>query len=148
MRDNGDGSRLLLQSRRQPGHSRPQRLRGLFPVQSIVHSFVLDRRGYWLFSRGRVPAHVERLRHCCRSLSDQTRGLARRGSSQGTTRQRFEELYQRYPVNAGQLGEDVDLLVGRDGFMPVREAPTGFMVIKRQVFERLIANYPELRYVP
>ena len=32
--------------------------------------------------------------------------------------------------------------------MEVREAPTGFMCIKRQVFDRLIAAYPELQYVP
>lgn len=32
--------------------------------------------------------------------------------------------------------------------MKVREAPTGFMCIKRRVFDRLIATYPELRYVP
>jgi hypothetical protein len=65
-----------------------------------------------------------------------------------STRQRFEELYQRYPVNTGQLGQDVDLVVDGDGFMKVREAPTGFMVVKRKVFDRLIASYPELKYVP
>jgi hypothetical protein len=32
--------------------------------------------------------------------------------------------------------------------MKVREAPTGFMCIKRRVFDRLIAAYPKLRYVP
>ena len=32
--------------------------------------------------------------------------------------------------------------------MKVREAPTGFMCIKRRVFDRLIAAYPELRYTP
>ena len=42
----------------------------------------------------------------------------------------------------------MDLVIDGDGFMQVREAPTGFMCIKRQVFDRLIAAYPELRYVP
>ena len=70
------------------------------------------------------------------------------GVPQGTTRQRFEELYARYPVNTGRLGEDVALAVDADGFMKVREAPTGFMCIKRRVFDRLIAAYPDLRYVP
>jgi hypothetical protein len=32
--------------------------------------------------------------------------------------------------------------------MEVREAPTGFMCIKRQVFDRLIEAYPDMRYVP
>jgi hypothetical protein len=70
------------------------------------------------------------------------------GVPQGTTRQRFEELYTRYTVNTGRLGEDVVLMVDAEGFMKVREAPTGFMCIKRRVFDRLIAAYPDLRYVP
>ncbi len=32
--------------------------------------------------------------------------------------------------------------------MEMTEAPTGFMVIKRAVFERLMASYPDLAYVP
>jgi hypothetical protein len=32
--------------------------------------------------------------------------------------------------------------------MPVREAPTGFVRIKRKVFDQLIARYLELKYVP
>ena len=70
------------------------------------------------------------------------------GVPQGTTRQRFEELYARYTVNTGRLGEDVALVIDADGFMKVREVPTGFMCIKRRVFDRLIAAYPELRYKP
>ena len=70
------------------------------------------------------------------------------GVPAGTTRQRFEELYARYTVNTGRLGEDVTLVIDADGFMNVREAPTGFMCIKRKVFDRLIAAYPELKYVP
>jgi hypothetical protein len=71
------------------------------------------------------------------------------GVPQGTTRRKFEDLYARYTVNTGRLGEtDVDLVIDRDGFMKVREAPTGFMCIKRTVFDELIARYPELKYVP
>jgi hypothetical protein len=70
------------------------------------------------------------------------------GVPQGTTRARFEELYARYTVNTGRLGEDVALLIDADGFMKVREAPTGFMCIKRGVFARLIEAYPQLQYVP
>ena len=32
--------------------------------------------------------------------------------------------------------------------MEVREAPTGFMCIKRQVSDRPIEAYPDMRYVP
>jgi hypothetical protein len=71
------------------------------------------------------------------------------GVPQGTTRTQFEALYQRYTVNTGRPGETgVSLVVDGDGFMQVREAPTGFMCLKRQVLDRMIAAYPELRYVP
>lgn len=71
------------------------------------------------------------------------------GVPEGTTRARFDALYARYTVNSGKPGDvGVDLAIDADGFMQVREAPTGFMCIKRQVFDRLIAAYPELHYVP
>ena len=35
-----------------------------------------------------------------------------------------------------------------DGFAEVAEAPTGFMVIKRHVFYKMMQHYPELNYVP
>lgn len=70
----------------------------------------------------------------------------------GTTRQQFEATYTRYTANTdvmpGGTANVVDLIVQPDGFMRVTEAPTGFMVIKRRVFERLIESYPEMRYVP
>jgi hypothetical protein len=71
------------------------------------------------------------------------------GVPAGTTRAGFESLYARYTVNTGKLGEtSVTLNIDADGFMQVREAPTGFMCIKRSVFDRLIAAYPEMKYVP
>jgi len=72
------------------------------------------------------------------------------GVPQGTTQAAFQGLYTRYTVNAApQPGADhIDLVVQPDGFMRMDEAPTGFMAIKRRVFERLMAAYPELRYVP
>ncbi|MFZ0425183.1 MAG: hypothetical protein WAL80_20075 [Xanthobacteraceae bacterium] len=71
------------------------------------------------------------------------------GVPAGTTRKKFEEFYQRYTVNTGRAGDaGVDIVVDADGFIKVREAPTGFMCIKRGVFDRLIARYPELAYVP
>ena len=68
------------------------------------------------------------------------------GLPEGTTKERFEALYARYTVNT--RGEDnvVKLTIDTDGFMKVREAPTGFMCIKRSVFDRLIAAYPDLQY--
>jgi len=72
------------------------------------------------------------------------------GLPAGTTQQQFEAGYTRYTVNAKIADGDnqINLEVQPDGFMRMEEAPTGFMVIKRSVFERLIASYPELNYVP
>ena len=71
------------------------------------------------------------------------------GVPAGATRKKFEELYTRYTVNTGRIGETaVDIVIDKDGFIKVREAPTGFMCIKRSAFDRLIARYPELAYVP
>ena len=72
------------------------------------------------------------------------------GLPAGTTQLQFEAGYTRYTVNAKAAGDSnrINLEVQADGFMRMEEAPTGFMVIKRSVFERLIASYPELNYVP
>lgn len=66
----------------------------------------------------------------------------------GTTKQSFDEQYACYPVNAGEAGPEIRLDVDDDGFMKVADAPTGFMLIKRSVFDRLIEKYPDYKYVP
>ena len=60
----------------------------------------------------------------------------------GTTRAQFEAAHARFPANAPQGAVD------EDGFLEVLDAPTGFMLIARGVFERLAAAMPELRYTP
>jgi hypothetical protein len=71
------------------------------------------------------------------------------GVPAGTTKESFETLYTDYPFNPVGLGsEPLAKFVGEQGFIEVAEAPTGFMVIKRQVFSRLMQSYPELNYVP
>jgi hypothetical protein len=72
------------------------------------------------------------------------------GVPAGTTQQQFEATFTRYTVNAkaSEVTSKVELEVQPDGFMKMTEAPTGFMVIKRAVFERLMASYPDLNYVP
>lgn len=72
------------------------------------------------------------------------------GVPAGTTQAAFEATYTRYTVNASPAPGTgrIDLDVQPDGFMRMQEAPTGFMVIKRRVFERIMAAYPDLRYVP
>ncbi|MEI7714108.1 MAG: hypothetical protein WCI94_21920 [Rhodospirillales bacterium] len=71
------------------------------------------------------------------------------GVPAGTTEADFRQLYTRYTVNAGQASDPhVGLDVDADGFMTVREAPTGFMLIKRHVFYKMIEAYPDLRYTP
>ena len=57
--------------------------------------------------------------------------------------------HARYTVNseANEQGR-IELEVQPDGFLKLTEAPTGFMVIKRCVFERMMKHYPELQYTP
>ena len=62
----------------------------------------------------------------------------------GTTREQFEAAHACFPANVQQGLHAVD----DDGFLEVQDAPTGFMLIARPVFERLVAACPELRYTP
>lgn len=70
------------------------------------------------------------------------------GLSATMTQAQFEAVYTSYTVNVNQVDEqdEVRLSVDADGFMEVDEAPTGFMMIKRQVFERMMTAYPDLQY--
>lgn len=72
------------------------------------------------------------------------------GLPQGMTRAQFEALYTRYTVNSENINENNELVmdITEDGFIQVDDAPTGFMCIKRQVFERLMKAYPEYQYTP
>jgi hypothetical protein len=42
--------------------------------------------------------------------------------------------------------EDANTVIERGGFIKVRYAGTGFLMIRRQAVERMCANYPQLRY--
>ena len=66
------------------------------------------------------------------------------------TQAQLEATLTRYTVNAAppEGAPQLDLAIQPDGFIKLNEAPTGFMVIKRSVFERLMAAYPDLNYVP
>jgi hypothetical protein len=57
-----------------------------------------------------------------------------------TTNRDLVARYLRYPVNFDFANVDAD------GFMEVREAPTGFMCIQRAVFIAMIEAFPDLRY--
>ena len=59
------------------------------------------------------------------------------GVAAGTTRAQFDATFTRYTVNASasEASGKVELEVQPDGFMKMTEAPTGFMAIKRGVFE-------------
>jgi len=63
----------------------------------------------------------------------------------GSTRQDFEARYPSFPANLLAGGAQQ---VDADGFLEVLDAPTGFMLIAREVFERLAQAMPELRYTP
>jgi hypothetical protein len=60
----------------------------------------------------------------------------------GTTKADFQECFACYPANAfsGVLEPD------ENGFLDVIDAPTGFMLIKREVFLKLASSFPELHY--
>ena len=61
----------------------------------------------------------------------------------GATREDFEARYASFPANLlAQQQADAD------GFMEALDAPTGFMLIARHVFEQMAAAMPELRYTP
>ena len=62
----------------------------------------------------------------------------------GSTRADFEARHARFAAQALDAPRTVDA----DGFVEVMDAPTGFMLIARPVFERLAAAMPELRYTP
>ena len=68
------------------------------------------------------------------------------GVPAGTTRQSFEEQHTSYPVNAG--GEEatsiVNIAIDADGFFKVHDGPTGFMLIKRSVFDLLDSEVTRL----
>lgn len=72
------------------------------------------------------------------------------GVPAGTTQADFDATYTRYTVNTAPSPETgrIDVRVQPDGFLRLSEAPTGFMLIKRRVFERIMTAHPELRYVP
>jgi hypothetical protein len=71
------------------------------------------------------------------------------GLPAGMTRKEFEERYTEYPFNPiGHGNARVSGYADGDGFVEVDEAPTGFMVIKRHVFSRMMERYPQLRYTP
>lgn len=62
----------------------------------------------------------------------------------GSRQADFDALYARYPLNVG----DTPVTADADGFVPVLDAPTGFMLIERGVFAQMAAAMPELRYTP
>jgi len=71
------------------------------------------------------------------------------GLPAGMTRETFELCFTEYPFNpVGHGSRKVSEFVDADGFVEVAEAPNGFMCIKRDVFAKLMAAYPHLRYTP
>lgn len=71
------------------------------------------------------------------------------GLPERMTQASFRNYYQKYPINASITPgtNRIDININEQGFIEISEAPTGFMVIKRCVFEKMIAEYPELQYV-
>ena len=65
----------------------------------------------------------------------------------GSTRADFEARHAQYAFNRWP-GQAQGAHADADGFIDVMDAPTGFMLVARRVFERLAAAMPELRYTP
>jgi hypothetical protein len=59
------------------------------------------------------------------------------------TKQEFANRYTKYPFNPIGASFTVE-----NGFAEVKDAPTGMMLIKREVFYKMIEAYPELKYYP
>lgn len=71
------------------------------------------------------------------------------GVPAGVGRDDFVNAHARYPVNTGRVEDDVvRSAIDENGFIRVREAPTGLMCVKRRVFEAMRERYPQLRYTP
>lgn len=65
------------------------------------------------------------------------------------TEDEFNDYFQKYTVNASKdkKKDEINITINKDGFITLSEAPTGFMVIKRCVFEKMMKRYPELQYI-
>lgn len=71
------------------------------------------------------------------------------GLPQNMTEDEFNDYFQKYTVNASKDNkkDEINITINKDGFITLSEAPTGFMVIKRCVFEKMMKRYPELQYI-
>jgi hypothetical protein len=70
------------------------------------------------------------------------------GPPAGMAAEHFRDTYALYPVNTAETSQgNVELEILPDGFMKLDEATTGFMCIKRTVFERMMTAYPDLQYL-
>jgi hypothetical protein len=71
------------------------------------------------------------------------------GAPAGMSEAEWRVRHTDFPFNPiGHGAEKVGAYVDEDGFVEVAEAPTGFMCVKRGVFERLMQGYPQLKYTP
>jgi hypothetical protein len=69
------------------------------------------------------------------------------GPPAGMGRDQFINTFARYPVNTDEPGSnEVHVEVRADGFVKLREAPTGLMCVKREVFIKMMQAYPHLKY--
>lgn len=72
--------------------------------------------------------------------------LVAKNAKEGMDSSELMESSLRYVVNTVKDSESNKVKVDK-GAIEVYDAGTGFMLIKREVFEKLIENYPELKYI-
>ncbi|CAM5771166.1 hypothetical protein LMIY3S_03417 [Labrys miyagiensis] len=71
------------------------------------------------------------------------------GPPAGLSQDEYHRRYATYAFNSVDHGKTpLSQHIDEDGFIEVSEAPTGFMVIKRDVFLKMMRHYPQLRYTP
>jgi hypothetical protein len=62
----------------------------------------------------------------------------------GTTKATFQERYAAFPAHVSKN----KIKLSDSGLLEVVNAPTGFMLIKREVFSKLMNAFPNLKYRP
>ena len=65
--------------------------------------------------------------------------------NENVTANNLEEYSTNYALNF--IAKDDGTLITENNLIKLKDAGTGFMLIKRSVFEKFINNYPEIKYI-
>lgn len=144
----GMTSMLLMRSESLITRSRNRMVRDFLADESLTHIFWIDSDIAF------QPDAVFRLLRADRDVAAGVYPLKimnwpQAGMPAGLTREEYQKRYTDYAFNPiGQGMEPLAPYIDSEGFIEVAEATTGFMVIKRHVFKKMMDHYPELQYKP